>query len=95
MILEIAIGKIFLNQPFSENKTVINGETIQIYCPYISRDLIYQKLHPLRDAAFGADCFTPFRILKIVIVGLKILVMLSRIATCCKKIFQILIRSPL
>ena len=23
------------------------------------------------DAAFGADCLTPFRILKIVIVGLK------------------------
>ena len=39
--------------------------------PYISRDLIYQKLHPLRDAAFGADCFTPFRILKIITVVLK------------------------
>ena len=40
--------------------------------PYLSRDLIYQKIHPLRDAAFGADCLTPFRISKIVIVGLKI-----------------------
>ena len=39
--------------------------------PYLSRDLIYQKIHPLRDAAFGADCLTPFRILKITIVGLK------------------------
>ena len=39
--------------------------------PYLSRDLIYQKIHPLRDAAFGADCLTPFRILKIVTVGLK------------------------
>ena len=23
---------------------------------YLSRDLLYQKLHPLRDAAFGAGC---------------------------------------
>ena len=38
---------------------------------YLSRDLIYQKIHPLRDAAFGADCSTPSTILKIVIVGLK------------------------
>ena len=38
---------------------------------YLSRDLIYQKIHPLRDAAFGADYLTPFRILKIRIVGLK------------------------
>ena len=27
--------------------------------PYLSRHLIYQKLHPLRDAVFGADCLTP------------------------------------
>ena len=39
--------------------------------PYLSRDLTYQKIHPLRDAAFGADCLPPFRILKIIIVGLK------------------------
>ena len=39
--------------------------------PYLSRELIYQKIHPLRDTAFGADCSTPFRILKIIIVGLK------------------------
>ena len=59
--------------------------------PYLSRDLIYQKIHPLQDAAFGADCLTPFRILEIIIVGLKwILVMLSRIATCCKN-FLILV----
>ena len=44
--------------------------------PYLSGDFIYQKIHPLREAAFGAD----FRILKIIIVGLKwILVMLLRI----------------
>ena len=39
--------------------------------PYLSRDLIYQKIHPLRDAAFCADCLTSFRILKIIIAGLK------------------------
>ena len=39
--------------------------------PYLSRDLIYQKIHPSLDAAFGADCLTPFRILKIVIVVFK------------------------
>ena len=63
---------------------------------YLSRDILYQKLHPLRDAAFGADCLTPLRSLKIITVGLKklILVMLSRIVTCCKNC-QILIRSDL
>ena len=39
--------------------------------PYLRPDLIYRKVHPLRDAALGVDCFTPFRILKIIIVGLK------------------------
>ena len=39
--------------------------------PYLSRDLIYQKIHPLRGAAFGADCSTPVRILKIIMVGPK------------------------
>ena len=39
---------------------------------YLSQDLIYQKIHQLRDAAFGAYCLTPFRILKIITVGLKI-----------------------
>ena len=39
--------------------------------PYFSRDLIHHKVHPLRDAAFGADCLTLFRILKNLIVGLK------------------------
>ena len=31
---------------------------------YLSRDLLYQKIHPLRDAAFGADCLTSFKIIK-------------------------------
>ena len=38
---------------------------------YLSRDLIYQKIHTLQQAAFGADCLTPFRILKITKVVLK------------------------
>ena len=38
---------------------------------YLSRDLLYQKIHLLRDAAFGADCLGSFKILKIVTVGLK------------------------
>ena len=38
---------------------------------YLSRDLLYQKIHPLRDAAFGADCLASLRILKIITVGLK------------------------
>ena len=39
--------------------------------PYLSQDLIYQKIHPLRDAAFDPDCLTPFRILEIITVGLE------------------------
>ena len=63
---------------------------------YISRDLLYQKIHPLRDEAFGADCLASFKILKIVTVSLKewILVMLSKIVIRCKNC-QILIHSPL
>ena len=38
---------------------------------YLSRDLLHQKIRPLRDAAFGADCLTSFEILKIITVGLK------------------------
>ena len=51
---------------------------------YLSQDLLYQKIHLLRGAAFGADCLIPFKILKSVIVGLKkwILIMLSTIVTC-------------
>ena len=30
--------------------------------PYLSRDLLYQKIHPLRDVAFGANYLTAFRI---------------------------------
>ena len=38
---------------------------------YLSRDLLYQKIHLLLYAAFGADCLTPLRIQKIIKVGLK------------------------
>ena len=37
----------------------------------LSRELPYQKTHPLGDAAFSADCLTSLRILQIVIVCLK------------------------
>ena len=77
----IAIGKMFTNLSFTKNEAVINGETVQICC-CISQprfgmsknpgwDLVYQKIHPLRNAEFGADCWTPFRILKIIIVVFK------------------------
>ena len=35
----------------------------------MSRYLLYQKIHPLRDASAG--CLTPFRILKIITIWLK------------------------
>ena len=38
---------------------------------YLSRDLLYQKIHPVRDAAFDAICLTSFKILKIITVALK------------------------
>ena len=41
---------------------------------YISAEILilYQKIHALRDAAFGVDCLTFLRILKILIIVLKI-----------------------
>ena len=65
------IGKMFINQSFTKSKAVINGETVQILDGYLSRDLLYQKIHSLRDSAFGADCLTPLRILEIITVALK------------------------
>ena len=51
--------KMFTNQPFTENKAVINVKTVQILCSIsVSRDYIYQKIHSLRDAAFDADSRT-------------------------------------
>ena len=52
--------------------------------------------NPLPNAAFGADCLTPFQNFENHNSRSKkwILVILSRIATCCKNV-QILIRSPL
>ena len=38
---------------------------------YLSGDLLYQKIYPLRDAAFGADCLSPLRIFKIITASLK------------------------
>ena len=60
---------------------------------YLSRDLLYQKIHPLRDAAFGADCLTSFKTLKIITVGLKMDSGNAIKNICCKNC-QISIRSP-
>ena len=82
-------------------------EKLYKYMDDISAEIYYvKKSIRYRDAAFGADCLTCFKILKIITVGLIvfnsksklskkwILVMLARIVTCCKNC-QILIRSPL
>ena len=61
----------FVNQSFTKNRTVINGKTVQIYGWISEPDLLCQKIHPLRDATFGADCLTPLTIFEIVTVGLK------------------------
>ena len=47
----------FANQPFTENKAVINVKMVQIryVAPYLSRDYTYQKIHPLGDTAFDED----------------------------------------
>ena len=29
---------------------------------YLNRDILYQKGHPLRDAAFDADCLTSLKV---------------------------------
>ena len=55
---------------------------------YLSRDLIYQKIHPLRDAAFEHFENYNSRSEK------WTMVIISRIVTCCKN-FQILTCSPL
>ena len=67
----IVIGKIFINQSFTKNKAVINGKKVQIYGCISQPRFTISKIHMLRDAAFGADCLTPLRILKIIAVGLK------------------------
>ena len=60
----------FTNQSFTENKAVINGEMIQICCSISQpRFNVSKKMHPSRDAAFGANCLIPFRSLKM--FGLK------------------------
>ena len=64
------------------------------YVPYLSPDLIYQKIHPLQNAAFDADCLTSLINWKFHDCKKWILVMLSRIVTPCKN-FQILICSLL
>ena len=62
----------FTDQSSTENRAVINGETVQIYCS-ISQPRFNISKNPsvTLDATFGANCLTPFRILEIIIVGLK------------------------
>ena len=61
----------FINQSLLKNKALINGKRYKYMNGYLSRDLLYQKIRPLRDAAFGADCLTSLSILKIITIGLK------------------------
>ena len=55
------IGKMFVNQSFAKNKAVINGKRYKYMDEYLCRDLLYQKIYPLRDAAFGTDCSNSFQ----------------------------------
>ena len=69
----IVIGKMFINESFTKNMAVINGKTVQIYAWIDISAEIYciKKINPLRDASFGADCLTSFKILEIITIGLK------------------------
>ena len=90
------IGKMFINQSFAKNKTVINGKTVQIY------GWISQSRFTISKNPSVTRCSMQCRLLNF----LKnfedhncrskkwILVMLSRIVTCCKNC-EILICSPL
>ena len=50
---------------------MINGKKVQIY-GWISQPRFTVSKHPsLQDAAFGADCLTSLKILKIITVGLR------------------------
>ena len=63
---------VYYNRSFPENKAVINGETVQICCSISQARFDISENPSVTRFTIGADCFTPFRILKIVIVGLKI-----------------------
>ena len=60
-----------ISQSFTQNKSVISGKRYKYMDGYLSRDFLYLKIHPLRDAELGEDCLTPLRILKIKTVRLK------------------------
>ena len=55
MVPQIAIEYMFTNQNFTEIKAVINEKRYKYVAPYFSRDYMYQRIHPLRDAAFDTD----------------------------------------
>ena len=67
----ILIRKMFINQSITKNKSVIDGKTVQIYGWISQPTFTITKIHSLRDAAFGADCLTPLKTLKMITVGLK------------------------
>ena len=50
--------------------------------PYLSRKLIHLNIYPLRDAAFGADCLTSFKILKIIIIVVLKMVSGNAVKNC-------------
>ena len=41
--------KMVTNESFTENQTVVNGKWYKYIDGYLSRDLLYHKLHPLQD----------------------------------------------
>ena len=61
----------FINQSVTENKAVINGETVQIYGWISQPRFTISEIRLLRDVAFGADCLICFKLLKIITVGLN------------------------
>ena len=91
----IVIGKMFISQSFTKNKAVINGKAVQIYLwisqsrftlsknPSVTRCTIWCRLLNYPQDSENHNSRSKK----------WILVMLSRIVTCCKN-FQILICSP-
>ena len=93
---QIAIEKLFTNQPVTENKAVINVKTVQIRC-----SISQPRLHISKNPSIRR-CSIWYRSRNFSLNFKKrnsksekwILVMLSITVTCCTNIY-ILIRSPL
>ena len=86
----------FTNQSNTENKAVINGETVQICCSISQLKFKKSKDPSVTRCSIWYRLLNFFQNFENYNSSSKklILVMLSRIATCCKG-FQILISSPL